>query len=83
MSEGAPKPTPEEMLALREYAGVLAFMHWAMNQPEGKTKGLGELLTTGCAVCGLDYPDRTIESALLVVGFRLAAQDVPFTTVVA
>ena len=74
-----PKPTPEEI----RYGGVLMFMHWAMNQPEGKTKPLGELLLVGCRACSLPYPGKEIEAAILTVAFRLASQEVPFTTVTA
>mgnify|MGYP007017497744 CR=1 FL=1 len=78
-----PQLTSEEIARFEKYGGVLMFMHWAMNQPEGKTKPLGELLITGCRLCNLPHPPDDIEAGLLSVAFRLAGQGVPFTTVMA
>lgn len=76
----ADQPTLEEIKRFKEYGGVLMFMHWAMNQPEGKTEPLGKLLALGCQTCGLPKPPPDIEQALLTAAFRLAGQGVPFTT---
>ena len=58
--ETAPEMTPEEYLRFKKYGGVLAFMHWAMTQPEGKTKSFGELLILGCKVRNLPHPEPTL-----------------------
>lgn len=71
------RPTAEE----REYSRVLQFMHWAMNQPEGKGKAFGELLKLGCETLGLPLPPPEIEAGLLKAAFKLAG--VPFSTVMA
>jgi len=78
------KSIDEETLRLAgEYAAVLIFMHWAMNEPQGKCLPLGELMQLGCQAHNLPPPSAEIEGALMRVAFRLAAQDVPFTWVVA
>lgn len=77
-------PDKEEFARLVDkYAPVLMFMSWAMNQPEGKLKPLGELMRIGCDQHKLPPPPPKIEQALLIAGFKLAVQDVPFTTTVA
>lgn len=68
---------------VRRYARVLQFMHWAMNQPEGKGKKLEELLHLGCKGAGLPNPPPHIEEALLLAAFKLAANGVPYSTIYA
>jgi len=66
-----------------QYAVVLIFVHWAMNEPQGKTVSLGELMQLGCEANKLPPPPAEIEEALMRVAFRLASQNVPFTRVMA
>lgn len=87
MSEVAEKPERIADEVTRriadQYAVVLIFMHWAMNEPQGKTVSLGDLMRLGCEVNKLPLPPAEIEEALMKVAFRLAAQNVPFTRVMA
>jgi hypothetical protein len=74
---------PEIDPVIVRYANVLGFMWWAMNEPQGKTKPLGELMRLGCQAHGLPAPPTAVEEALLTAAFKLAANGTPFSTVMA
>jgi hypothetical protein len=66
-----------------EYADVLRFVHWAIQQPEGKGRSFGELIRLGCGRLGKPYPPPHIEEAILRLAYEIASKDIPYSEVLA